>query len=83
MAAVAASKTTSSKPFRRRHNASGSSNNPHVSGSIRHPPGVAIRADPETPVSISTVTFPVAPALTVVVGGLNWHTALAGSVPQL
>ena len=40
-------------------------------GSIRHPPGLSMLAEPDFPVSISTVTFPVAPALTVVVAGLN------------
>ena len=38
-------------------------------------------ADPDFPVAISTVTLPVAPALTVVVAGLNRHCAFGVVTP--
>ena len=38
--------------FRRRPNASGKSSSPHSIGSMRHPAGLAMRADPDFPVEI-------------------------------
>jgi hypothetical protein len=42
-----------------------------------------IDADVAFPVANETVTFPTTPELTVVLGGLNEHTVLAGRVPQV
>lgn len=81
--AIAANSTIRKMFFRRLIKASGNSNNPQVKGSMRHPAGLSANANPGFPVEIPMFTFPVAPALTVVVVGLKRHSALAGSVPQV
>ena len=73
-----------SRNLRRRRQASGSNTNPQASGSTRHLAGASERTDdPDFPVEICAVTFPVAPALTcMTLPGLKRQSVLAGSVPH-
>jgi hypothetical protein len=78
-----ANSAVNSNAFRRRLHPSGSNTSPKASGKMRHPAGPLERADdPDPPVDISTVTFPVTPPLSVSVAGLKRHSAFAGSVPH-
>ena len=71
-----------SRAFLRLRSVNGNSRSPQDKGNSRHPAGVSILAAPAVPVETSTVTFPTAPAFTVVVAGLNTHFAYAGNEPQ-
>jgi hypothetical protein len=77
-----ANSTTSNRAFRRRFQASGSRISPQTSGNARRPNGSTTWADELDPVEISTVTFPVTPALSVSVVGLKVHSTCDGRVPH-
>jgi len=70
------------RALRRFDHPNGNNMSAHSTGTAPHPGPLELATVADWPVEISTVTFPVTPALSVSVVGLNAQTAFAGRVPH-
>jgi hypothetical protein len=82
-AASIASSTNQTSAFPRRFQPNGINTSTHATGTNLHPAGPAdSEAAVDCPVEICAITFPVTPAFSVSLAGLNMQSAFAGGVPH-